>query len=116
MILGYVPLPLVTVVKGASDDFEENVGGLRIIYLKSQTRARCWTLFAKDVYRLRKLIKHEHPDIIHAHGIEDAYALAIYQLKQSKVLTLWSLYEDYNAKNPVRWYSALRLIEYLEKR
>lgn len=107
---------LATVVKGATEDFQLQIGKLRIIYLRAQPRFRVWTLFLWDSHRLRKLIKHEKPDLIHAHGIEDSYALAIYQLDLPKALTLQSLYEDYNDKNPVKWYSAQSLIECLEKR
>lgn len=107
---------LVTVVKGATKDFKLQMGKLSIIYLRAQPRFRVWTLFLWDRYRLRNLIKYEKPDLVHAHGIEDSYALAICKLKIPKELTLQALYEDYNNKNVVKWYSAPRLIECLEKR
>jgi len=73
-------------------------------------------LFLWDKYRLRKFIKKEQPDLVHAHGVEDVYALSISKVTMPKVLTLQSLYEDYNAKNPVKWNSPARIIEALEKR
>jgi len=107
---------LVTLVKGATQDYEQVNNGLRIVYLKAQPRFRFWTLFLWDNYRLRRFIAQEKPDLIHAHGIEDAYALAVYKARIPKLLTLQCLYADYNEKNPVEWYSVAHLIKWNEGR
>ncbi len=107
---------LVTLVRGASCDHVIEKNNVRIIYLRSQPRFRVWTLFLWDIRRLRALIRDVRPSIVHAHGIEDAYSLAIRSLKIPKILTLQSLYEYYNDINPVKWWSAPKLIERLENR
>lgn len=107
---------LVTLVKGASKDVELFFGKLRVLYIRACPRFRVWTFFVWDIYRLRKLIKREAPALLHAHGIEDAYARAIYKMAIPKVLTLQALYEDHNHKNPVKWYSAPKILEWLEKK
>jgi len=107
---------LVTLVKGAKCDFELIDSGVRVVFLRAQSALRYWTGLCYDVYRLRKFINSGSWDILHAHGIEDAYALAIYKMKRPKVLTLQSLYQDYNNTNPVGRLSASRLIEVYEKK
>ena len=107
---------VITLVKGASCDHMLTYNKVNIIYLKAQSRLRCWTLFTCDIIRLKNTIKNLTPSLLHVHGLEDAYGLAAYKLKIPKIITLQALYEDYNEKNPVATISAPKIIEYLERR
>lgn len=105
---------LVTLVKGASQDYEEARKGFRIIYLKAQSRLRERTGFLWDIRKLRKLIDREQPDLVHAHGTEDAYGLAAMSASIPKVLTVQGLYHDVNRQAPAPFLSSPYVLEKLE--
>lgn len=105
---------LVTLVKGAKVDFENQYGSLRVIYLKAQPKLRERTGYVWDILRLRKLAKEVSPDIVHAHGTEDAYGLAALTLSVPKVLTVQGLYHDVNSKSPAGFLSPAYVIQRLE--
>jgi len=101
-------------VKGASCDFEEISQGVRIVYLKAPARFRLYTFFIRDIIRLLRFVGKVNPAVVHAHGTEDAYGLAVMMLKRPKVLTGQGLYCDVN-KNGVSKLSPAYLLELLER-
>ena len=112
---GKVEVVLVGLSKLVEKDMEVEVNGLRVVYLKAQNRARLYTLFIKDILRIKSFIAKEKPDLVHVHGTEDAYALSGMFLNCPVALTIQGLYSQYNRMNPVNWLSPERLLEWLEK-
>jgi len=105
---------LVTLVKGATQDFEFFYGELHVVYLKAQPKLRERTCFLWDVMRLRKRVLEEQPDLVHAHGTEDAYGLTLLTLAVPKVLTVQGLYHDVNRTMPASFLSPPYVLEKLE--
>lgn len=102
---------LVTLVKGASQDFEELVEGVRIVYLKAQPKLRERTGYLWDVLRLRNFMRKVRPDVCHAHGTEDAYALALLGSRIPTAVTVQNLYWDLNRQDTTPFFSPSWVIE-----
>jgi len=107
-------ITLVTLVKGASRDFEKQFGGLRVIYLKAQSKLRERTGFFFDIKRIKKVIRQEKPHLVHAHGTEDAYGLAATIVDLPRVLTIQGLYHDVNSQTLPSFLSPPYVLQKLE--
>lgn len=67
---------LVVQIPEASADHETLVEGIKVCFVAAPNRLRSATFFHFDVRRLSGRIRKLAPDLVHAHGTEDAYALA----------------------------------------
>lgn len=111
-----VEVTLITLVSGASCDYSEMDGRLKIIYLKSQLRHRIKSLYIRDILRIRRLISFNNPDLVHSHGTEDAYAIAsIFSSSKKRILTIQGLYRDVINNEKINYRNPLYLLEKLEK-
>lgn len=102
-------------VPGASQDWEGQVNGVKIHCLKAPDRFRAASLFYFDARRLVKKIKEIAPDIVHAHGTEDAYALAAQRSGYPYLLTAQGMYFMINEQVPPPLLSRKRVVEWTER-
>lgn len=105
---------MVTQVPGASADWVEDVEGVSVHYLRAPDRLRAATLFAFDALRMRKAALALKPDIVHAHGTEDAYPISALACGLPWVLTAQGCYFIINTHIRPRLISRERLIEFTE--
>jgi glycosyltransferase involved in cell wall biosynthesis len=108
---------LVVQVPGASRDFECEVEGVPVRYVAAPDRLRSATLFFFDVRRLRRTVLAWEPDVVHAHGTEDAYALAAQACGRPSVITAQGCFFIINREMPPgRFFSRERIVEWTERR
>jgi len=67
---------LVVQVPGASANHVQCIEGVDVHFVAAPDRLRSATLFHFDAKRLSKYVRNIDPDLVHAHGTEDAYALS----------------------------------------
>src|ERR1700730_12427273 len=68
---------LVVQVPGSQRDFSTNVEKIPVHYLATPNRFRSATLFYFDVKSICRKIRALKLDLVHGHGLEDPYALAV---------------------------------------
>ena len=108
---------LVVQVPGASRDYECEVEGVPVRYVAAPDRLRSATLFFFDVRRLRRAVLAWEPDVVHAHGTEDAYALAAQACGRPSVITAQGCFFIINREMPPgRFFSRERIVEWTERR
>ena len=107
---------VITQVPGAGRDFECEVEGVPVRYVSAPDRLRAATLFFFDVRRLRRAVLAWEPDVVHAHGTEDAYALAAQACGRPSVITAQGCFFIINREMPPgRWLSRERIVEWTER-
>lgn len=105
---------LVMQVPGASRDFCTEIEGLPVHFVAAPDRLRAATLFVPDVLRLRRAVLAEDPDLIHAHGTEDAYALAAQACGKPYVITAQGCFFIINRELPPKIISRERVVQFAE--
>lgn len=83
---------LVVQVPGTRANHTTRIEGIPIHYLAAPARLRASTLFWFDVRRIAHYATSLQPDLVHAHGTEDAYGLAAQKTKRPCVLTAQGLH------------------------
>lgn len=107
---------LVVQVPGAGRDYECEVEGVPVRYVAAPDRGRSATLFFFDVRRLRRAVLAWDPDVVHAHGTEDAYALAAQACGRPSVVTAQGCFFIINRElAPGKWFSRERIVEFTER-
>lgn len=84
-------IDMATVIHKSKRDVVVDADGLPIRCLRTYHPYRQATLYAIDIHRLIQLIRRLDPDIVHAHGTEDAYALAAQASGKPYVITVQGL-------------------------
>lgn len=105
----------VTQVPGASANYSTTVDGVPLHYIAAPDRLRAATFFALDVRRISRSIRDLKPDVVHAHGTEEAYALAAQACECPHVITAQGCFFIINRELPPRWISRARLVEFTER-
>ena len=67
-----------------------------------------------DILRLRKAVLAEKPEVVHAHGTEDAYALSALACGQPSVITAQGCFFIINRELPPRLVSRERIVQFTE--
>ncbi|MFZ4589126.1 MAG: glycosyltransferase family 4 protein [Terrimicrobiaceae bacterium] len=107
---------LVVQVPGASRDYECEVEGVPVRFVAAPDRLRSTTLFFFDVRRLRRAVLDWEPDVVHAHGTEDAYALAAQACGRPSVITAQGCFFIINREMPAEgFFSRERIVEWTER-
>jgi glycosyltransferase involved in cell wall biosynthesis len=107
---------LAVQVPGARRDYECEVEGVPVRYVAAPDRLRAATLFFFDVRRLRRAVLAWGPDVVHAHGTEDAYALAAQACGRPSVITAQGCFFIINREMPPGgWFSRERIVEWTER-
>jgi glycosyltransferase involved in cell wall biosynthesis len=105
---------LVMHVPGASADFRTEIEGVPAHFVAAPDRLRSATFFLPDILRLRKAVLAENPDVVHAHGTEDAYALAAQACGKPSVITAQGCFFIINRELPPRLVSRERVVQFTE--
>jgi glycosyltransferase involved in cell wall biosynthesis len=105
---------LVMQVPGASADFRTEIEGVPVHFVAAPDRLRSASLFLPDILRLRKAVLAEAPDVVHAHGTEDAYALAAQACGKPSVITAQGCFFIINRELPPRVISRERVVQFTE--
>lgn len=112
---GIEPL-LVMQVPGSRSSHLTEVEGIPVHYLAAPDRFRSSTFFYFDVRRISHHVEAWSPEVVHAHGTEDAYALAGLACHRPFVLTVQGCHFLINRELPPAWFSRERLIEHTERK
>jgi glycosyltransferase involved in cell wall biosynthesis len=107
---------LVVQVPGSSRDHETSLDTVPVHYISAPDRFRSATLFILDVRRLSKRTRLLKPDLVHAHGTEDAYSLAAQQTGLPNIITAQGLHFLINRKvkpAPISREKAVQFTEWL---
>ncbi|MDA0892571.1 MAG: glycosyltransferase family 4 protein [Proteobacteria bacterium] len=105
---------LVVQIPGAKVDYQEEVEGIMVHYLAAPDRFRSTTLFYFDARRVSSYVRKLKPDLVHAHGTEDAYALAAQATGLPCALTVQGCYFIINRTFPPRLVSRERMVQFTE--
>ena len=102
-------------VAGASRDFETNIEGVPVHFAKAPDRLRSATFFYFDKRRLAVRARSLTPDLVHAHGTEDAYGLAAQRSGYPNVITLQGAFFIINRVVTPPVISRQRVVELTER-
>lgn len=67
---------VVSQAHGASRDFDCEIEGVKVHFLRTYHPYRHFTFYALDAWRMARFVRRLRPDIVHAHGTEAAYGHA----------------------------------------
>ena len=67
---------VISQAHGASCDFDCEIEGVAVHFLRTYHPYRHFTLYALDAWRMARLVRRLAPDVVHAHGTEAAYGHA----------------------------------------
>lgn len=107
---------IVTQVPGASVDWRCKVDGIDVEFVRVPDRLRAVTLFQFDKRTLSRRALATDPDLVHAHGTEEAYAMAAQATGKPNVITLQGVFAIINKELPPKLISRARVVEFLEAR
>jgi glycosyltransferase involved in cell wall biosynthesis len=105
---------LVMQVPGSRHDFRTEIEGVPVHFVAAPDKLRSATLFVPDVLRLRKAVLSDNADVVHAHGTEDAYALAAQACGKPSVITAQGCFFIINRELPPRLISRERIVQFTE--
>ena len=105
---------IVAQVPGASSNWEAMVDGVPVEFVRVPDRLRAATLFQFDKRTLSARALRHSPDVVHAHGIEEAYAMAAQATGKPYVITLQGVFAIINRELPPKLVSRERVVELLE--
>ncbi len=67
---------VVSQAHNASRDFDCEIEGVTVHFLRTYHPYRHFTFYALDAWRMARFVRRLNPDIVHAHGTENAYGHA----------------------------------------
>ena len=105
---------LVVQIPGAARDYTKVIEGIPVHFLAAPNRFRAATLFYFDARRLAAGVLALRPDVVHAHGTEDAYALAALRTKAPCVVTFQGVFRLMNRLLPPSALSRAHVQEFCE--
>jgi glycosyltransferase involved in cell wall biosynthesis len=106
---------IITQVPGASCDWSATVDGIAVDFVRVPDRWRAATLFQFDKRTLSARALRHDPDLVHAHGTEEAYAMAAQATGKPYVITLQGVFAIINRELPPKLVSRARAVEFLER-
>lgn len=102
---------IIVQVPGASRDHSTSVEGIPVHFVAAPDKLRAATFFYFDIRRLAHAAKALKPDLVHAHGTEDAYGLAAQRTGLPNAITAQGLYFLINRTVKPRLISRARIVE-----
>jgi glycosyltransferase involved in cell wall biosynthesis len=106
---------IITQVPGALCDWSAMVDGISVDFVRVPDRWRAATLFQFDKRTLAARALQHHPDLVHAHGTEEAYAMAAQATGKPYAITLQGVFAIINRELPPKLISRARAVEFLER-
>lgn len=113
--LGTVEVHVVTQTDEIEHDMEAVTDGVHQHFLACPRRLRAATLFFFDRRRIHRALRQIAPDVVHAHGTEDAYALAGLTSGLPCVITMQGMLFKIAQHLPPPLFSRTRIIHLIEK-
>jgi glycosyltransferase involved in cell wall biosynthesis len=107
---------IITQVPGATSDWRAKVDGVDVDFVRVPDRLRAATLFQFDKRTLAARAIDSNPDLVHAHGTEEAYAMAAQATGRPYVITLQGVFAIINRELPPKLVSREHAVEFLEAR
>lgn len=107
---------LLVNVPGSTVDFDSELDGVPVHYLRCQANYRAKTLLLFETHRLASRLRQLHPDLVHAHGTEDAHLLAAQRSGLPYVVTAQGVHCIINPILQRPWWHRQKVIEFLERR
>lgn len=107
---------LVVQVAGTKQNYKTLIQTIPVHYLAAPDYLRSATLFMFDRMRIADYVRRLEPDLVHAHGTEDAYSLAAQATALPAVITAQGLYFLINSKirsSPISRANIVRFTEWL---
>ena len=105
---------LVMQVPGTYRDYRTEMEGVPVHFVSAPDKLRSATLFTPDVLRLRRAVLTEKPEVVHAHGTEDAYELSAQTCGKPYVITAQGCFFIINRELPPRFVSRERIVQFTE--
>lgn len=105
---------VVMQVPGSRQDYHTKMEGVPVHFVAAPDKFRSATLFVPDALRLRRAVLAQMPDLVHAHGTEDAYALAAEACRLPSVITAQGCFFLINRELPPRPISRARVVQFTE--
>ena len=105
---------LIVQIPGAARDYTKVIEGIPVHFLAAPDRLRAATLFYFDTRRIAARALALSPDLVHAHGTEDAYALTAVRTKKPSVVTFQGVFRLMNRLLPPPIVSRARVQEFCE--
>jgi glycosyltransferase involved in cell wall biosynthesis len=105
---------LVVQLPGSARDYATQLDGVPVHYVAAPDKFRSFTLFMLDARRLANRVRDHRPDLVHAHGTEDAYGLAAQRSRLPYVITAQGLFFQINRAISPRLVSRERAVEFTE--
>lgn len=106
---------LVVQVPGSRRDLTTMVEGIPVHYLATPSRFRSATLFYFDAKSICRKIRALAPDLVHAHGLEDAYGVAAQRSNFPYAITAQGLHFLINRRVRPGLVSRERVVEFMER-
>jgi len=113
--LGKVEVHVVTQTDEIQRDMEATAEGVHMHFVACPARWRATTLFFFDCRRLHRTLRRISPNVVHAHGTEDAYALAGLSCGLPCVITMQGMLFKIAQHVRPPLFSRARLIRYIER-
>lgn len=113
--LGLQP-SIVVKAPGSHRNWTTQVEGIPVHFVSLPNIARGKTFFYLDQRLLSRFVRNLAPDIVHAHGTEEANALAALRTGLPRLLTLQGCFFMINRRIPAKFYSRQWIVERLERR
>jgi glycosyltransferase involved in cell wall biosynthesis len=107
---------LLVNVPGSTVDFDAELEGVPVHYLRCPANYRVKTLLLFETHRLASRLRQLRPDLAHAHGTEDAHVLAAQRSGLPYVITAQGIHCIINPLLRRPWWHRQKVIEFLERR
>ncbi len=105
---------LVAQVPGLENDYNAIIETIPVHYLAAPDYLRSATLFLRDRVRIASYVRKLKPDLVHAHGTEDAYGLAAQTTGLPYVITAQGLFFHINRAVRPKLISRQRIVQFTE--
>lgn len=105
---------LVVPVPGTHCNHSTLIEGIPVHFLATPTRLRSATFFWFDARRIARVVRSLQPDLVHAHGTEDAHGLAALRSGRPSVITSQGLHFMINALLCPSFFSRERIVQCTE--
>jgi len=105
---------LVVQVPGVKQNYKAVIETIPVHYLSAPDYLRSASLFMRDRARIASYVRKLNPDLVHAHGTEDAYGLAAQSTRLPYVITAQGLFFHINRAVRPKLISRQRIVQFTE--
>jgi glycosyltransferase involved in cell wall biosynthesis len=110
----HVSPELVVQLPGLTQNHKTVIGTIPVHYLSAPDYLRSTTLFIRDRVRIARYVRTLNPDLVHAHGTEDAYGLAAQTTRLPYVITAQGIFFHINRVIRPKLIARQRVVQFME--